>query len=237
MKIAYVFTATGKYSKFIDELVTSGIKNFFPNDESKFIVFTDSEPKDYGDKVIYVYQEKLGWPLDTLKRYHLINSIQNLLSDFDYILYGNANMIFLEEITNEILPTGEEDNGLCAVVHPSYYKTHKTMFTYERNPNSTAFVDHHKEGDTYYQGCFFGGKTKEFLKMSKILQDKIQIDLDNNFIAVWWDESHMNKYFIDVKPKPIHPGYSYPENDSIPYDKKILQLNKHNHGGHDKLRG
>lgn len=167
MKIAYVFTATGKYSKFIDELVTSGIKNFFPNDDSKFIIFTDSEPKDYGDKVIYVYQEKLGWPLDTLKRFHLINSIENILSDFDYIFYGNANMKFLEEITNEILPNSEDDNGLCAVVHPSYYNTDKRSFTYERNPNSTAFVDYFKEGGHLLSRLFFWWKNRRIFKYVK----------------------------------------------------------------------
>ena len=162
MKIAYVFTATGKYSKFIDELVTSGIKNFFPNDDSKFIIFTDSEPKDYGDKVIYVYQEKLGWPLDTLKRFHLINSIENILSDFDYIFYGNANMKFLEEITNEILPNSEDDNGLCAVVHPSYYNTDKRSFTYERNPTQPHLLTILKRGTPTIKVVFLVEKQKNF---------------------------------------------------------------------------
>ena len=41
----------------------------------------------------------------------------------------------------------------------------------------------------YYQGCFQGGTVKNFLKITEVLSTNIQKDLNNNYIAEWWDES------------------------------------------------
>lgn len=232
MKISYIFTATGKYSKFIPGLVESGINNFFPEYDTDFIVFTDSDeyriPKLKTCKV-----EKMGWPYDTLYRFHLIDQINHILNS-DYLFYGNANMIFNSKITEDILPTDSYD--MVASIHPCFYNENRRNYPYDRNPSSTAFVHYGEEGENYFQGCFFGGEKESFIKMSKEIKKNIDADLQNNVIALWHDESHMNKYFIKNPPKALHSGYVYPENMNIPFDKKIIQLDKNNHGGHGYLR-
>lgn len=235
MKIAYIFTATGKYSRFIDEVVKSGTEKFFSKEHVDFIVFTDDV--SYKDKYVNlktVFQEKLGWPYDTLMRFHLINRIKEELN-YDYIFFGNANISFFSNVSYEILPENG-DNGLVGTAHPLQNKQPKELFSYERSKNSLAYVPHGDEIETYYQGCFFGGERNSFLKMVHELKNNIQIDLKNNVIPIWWDESHMNRYFIDNRPKTLHSGYAYPESIKIDHEPKIIQLDKTKFGGHDFLR-
>lgn len=235
MKIGYIFTATGKYSMFIDEVVNSGTKNFFPKENVEFIVFTDDT--SYINKyknLRVVNQQKLGWPHDTLMRFQLMDNIKDTL-DHDYLFFGNANMSFYSEVSYEMLPE-KDSNGLVGSAHPMQNQQPKEYFSYERSSESLAYVPIGGEGDCYYQGCFFGGERNAFLKMVVELKNRVQIDLDNDVIAVWHDESHMNRYFIDNKPKTLHSGYAYPESIHIDFEPKIIQLDKRKFGGHNFLR-
>ena len=65
------------------------------------------------------------------------------------------------------------------------------------------------------------------------LATNVNRDLHKNHIAVWHDESHLNRYFIDHPPKTLSPSYSYPERLKLPFPKIILALDK-NHG---EMRG
>ena len=53
-------------------------------------------------------------------------------------------------------------------------------------------------------------------------------DMQKNLIAVWHDESHLNRYLISHqdKVKTLLPSYCYPESWNLPYPKKILALDK-----------
>ena len=52
-------------------------------------------------------------------------------------------------------------------------------------------------------------------------------DFDNNIIAVWHDESHINRYFIDHKPTVVlTPSYCYPGAAYIPFHKRLVALDK-----------
>jgi len=229
MKIVYVTIATGNYKIFIDELISSGTVNFFPNCETDFIILTDSE-EHLANKlpnVKFIEQKRLGFPYDTLKRYHLINQLNDQLElDYDYLFFGNVNMVFNEPVTETILPT-EHQNGLVGVAHPGYYNTNPQQHPYERNAQSTAYIAFGQEGSTYYQGCFFGGDRMSFLKMTEVLQNRVDVDLDNGIIALWWDESHLNKYFIKNPPKKLDPGYAYADAyDISQFRRMITQLDK-----------
>ncbi|NQZ13238.1 MAG: hypothetical protein HRT94_00240, partial [Alphaproteobacteria bacterium] len=46
-----------------------------------------------------------------------------------------------------------------------------------------------EEGEKYYAGGFNGGSTKEFLKMSEVIADRVTKDLENDVIALWHDVS------------------------------------------------
>ena len=63
--------------------------------------------------------------------------------------------------------------------------------------------------------------------MAKIITENIYQDLKNNIIAIWHDESHLNRFYIDNKPTLIlSPSYCYPESWNLPYKKRLLALDK-----------
>ncbi len=47
----------------------------------------------------------------------------------------------------------------------------------------------------YFPGGFNGGSSSEFLKMSKIISNNIDIDYSNGIMTPWHDQSHMNRIF------------------------------------------
>jgi hypothetical protein len=254
MKIGIIFIATGKYYIFTKDLVESFEKFFLPNHEKKYFVFTDNNDPDVkGDNIHYIIKEKEEWPFDSLNRFKNIYENKDLFSDIDFIFFTNANMKALQLINDEILP--DENYDFSAVIHPGYFMDKNEGFPYERNPSSLAYIPY-GEGESYYQGCFFGGRKSEFIKMCDVIAENTKEDLDNDIIASVIDESHMNKYLIDKRVMPISPVYAYPEqiligktkNDNSDYSKCIsylelskkdpimIQIDKRLFGGHDFLR-
>lgn len=223
MKIGILIIATGKYTKFIPPLYKSIKKHFFKKEDVNLFVFTDGNIPE-NEKIIKIYQEHLGWPHATLKRFEIFNKHKEILSKMDYLFYCDADMLFVSDVNKEILPE-KDSNGLVGVIHPGFYNKNKSLYTYERNEKSLAYISFN-EGEMYYAGGFNGGTSESFLKMSKNLSNNIQKDLENNIIAVWHDESHLNRYFIDNIPKKLSPSYCYPESWNLPFDKKLLALDK-----------
>jgi len=81
----------------------------------------------------------------------------------------------------------------------------------------------------YFAGGFNGGSKNGFLKMAKEIDKNIDIDFNNGVVAIWHDESHMNRYFINNPPTIIlSPSYCYGELMNIPFEKKLLSLDKNN---------
>ena len=225
-KIGLLVIATGKYDEFIPPLFKSMKKHFFKDHDVTMFVFSDKEmPKK--DGLVHISQQHEGWPYATLKRYHVFDNSKDVLSNMDYLFYCDADMLFVSDVGEEILP--DELHNLVGTLHPGFYQGNRG--TYESNYYSLAFVSK-DEGQFYFAGGFNGGTSDAFLKMSSILRNRIDDDLKNNIIAVWHDESHLNRYFVDNSPKVISPSYCYPENWNLPFEKKILALNKN----HNQIR-
>lgn len=221
MKIGILYICTGKYVEFYEEFMKS-LDKFLPGTEKTVFVFTDSEKIQDGiPGQVKIYQKKLGWPYDTLMRYHMFLTQKDLLLKMDYLFFFNANMIINSVITEEdILPSKDED--LVAVLHSSFVNSRGTFETRE---SSTAYLADN-EGQYYYQGCLNGGSSNNFIKMCETLKTNIDIDLENKIIAVWHDESHMNCYMDKKNIKKLHPGFSYPEFLNLNYDKRIIMIEK-----------
>lgn len=236
MKIGILYICTGKYDVFWNDFHQSAEEFLMPDTEKHYFVFTDSTQIQSDSRVHKIYQERLGWPKDTLMRFHLFLTIEDQLKQMDYLFFFNANYTFIKKITSEeLLPAGN-DNYLTGQIHPvAYYKKRKD-YNYETNPTSTACVNEN-EGTYYFAGGLIGGRTTEFLKMCHQLKNNIDKDFENDIVAVWHDESHINKYFSVTEPKKLHPGYCYPQNWYLPFEQKTLLLDKNKLGGHAFLRG
>ncbi|MFR1956046.1 family 6 glucosyltransferase [Phocaeicola coprophilus] len=238
MNIGILYIAIGKYNIFFKDFYNSSEKFFFQHANKHYYVFTD-QPHILSltnSNISIFYQENKGWPYNTLMRFHMFNSIKEKLNNEDYLFFFNANAMFLQKVDDEILPDAKE-NYLVSAMHPGFLNKAKIEFPYERNEKSTAFIPNSK-GTHYFQGCFFGGKTQNFLELTQQCMQNIDVDFNNNIIAIWHDESHLNSYFTQHPPKVLNSSYIYPEDKPIKgLTPIILMRDKKKYGGHDFLRG
>ncbi|MBY0476810.1 MAG: hypothetical protein K2Q24_04125 [Chitinophagaceae bacterium] len=236
-KVAILYICTGNYVIFWENFYKSFSRHFLPGYQKKYFVFTESNDASLqtANDVRVIYQKKLGWPYDTLYRFRMFYSIDEQLKDFDYIFFFNANMICLQDIDDRILPNEQE--RLVVVKHPGFFDKDRSLFTYETNPQSLAYIPDDK-GEYYFMGGFNGGIGKYYRELIKTLKENIDYDLQTNkLIAIWHDESHLNRYMLDRSPKILSPAYGYPEGVELPFEQKIIILDKNRFGGHNAMRG
>lgn len=242
MRIGILYICTGKYEIFWKDFYLSAERYFMTHDlcTREYYVFTDS-PLLYGEQenkhIHRIEQENLGWPDNTLKRFHIFLKIkQQLEQETDFLFFCNANLLFKSPIGSEILPQ-TESNGLVGTLHPGFYNSSNKEFTYERRLNSTAYIPE-GTGQHYYAGGFSGGRTKEYLQLCETIKSWVDTDESNNIVAIWHDESQINKYFLNNPPLTLPPSYLYPEGWSIPFEEKVMirDKSKKEYGGHKFLR-
>jgi histo-blood group ABO system transferase len=227
MKICILNIATNKYIQFVEQLLESVEENFLNGHDISVLVFTNHEIEEVSDNVKISQIEHEPWPIPTLKRYHYFVKEKDFISQFDYCFYMDVDMRIEDKVGDEIL------GDLVATQHPGFWFKDKSQFSYERRPESTAFVSA-DEGKMYYAGGFNGGKPENFLKMSQTIVDNVEKDFENGLVAVWHDESHMNRYLINNPPTiELTPSYCYPEAArinpggwNVPFDAKIVALEK-----------
>lgn len=221
-EIGVCIMATGKYAQFAENFISSARKHFCNSHRVKYFVFTDQLITPAND-IVRIEQKRLGWPYDTLMRFHIYYNNRHHMKNCDFIYAIDADMQFISDVENEVL------TDRVAVQHFGFVGLRGT---YETRKKTMARVSS-REGSIYYCGGVYGGRKKEFIKLCKTIRKNIDIDLSRNYIARWHDESHLNRYFIDHPPTTtLTPSYCYPENWSLPFEKKLLALDKN----HQEMR-
>jgi histo-blood group ABO system transferase len=201
MKIALLVIATNKYIKFTYPLWESVQKYFLKGHEVDMFVFTNQDEIPAGTKK--VYQDHFPFPYPTLMRYHIFTKNKEHYKDYDAHFYCDADMLFLDHVGNEVL------KDTVVTLHPGYYASPRQAYTYETRPESTAYVAPN-EGSYYFAGGFNGGF--KYLEVAEKITKMIDKDAERGLVAVWHDESYLNRYFIDNKPSLIlDPSYCYPD--------------------------
>ncbi len=251
--IAILYIATGRYITFWDEFYPAMEKYFLPNYKKTYFIFTDDTTKVFPDNVVRVYQEHREWPNIVVNKYAFFYGVSDKLSKFDYIFYFNGNLIPQRIVGDEVIPSQKQK--LMFTQHPAFYcgatLCSARSLTYERNSKSTAFIPFN-EGKYYVMAGFWGGRTKDVLTMIKILKKRTDIDTARGVIAIWHDESHLNRYLIDYEKKGgnpliLDPRYAVPEEalfHSLIYSKLgdfikdpyMIILDKSRRGGHGWFR-
>lgn len=225
MRIAILYICTGEYSFFWKVFYLTFKMYFLKKSEVHFFVFSDNNKLDYIDNedVHFKQINKLEWPYSTLFRFHTFLTVEEDIRCYDYCFFFNSNMMCIQNIMeDEFLPL---KNDLLVVKHARCYEE-KRAGSWERNVDSTAYVTPGKER-IYVWGGVNGGKASAFMDMSVELVRRIDEDLKRDIIAVWHDESHINRYIIDFPDyRLLDISYCYPEGWLFPFEQKIMLLDK-----------
>jgi len=207
VNVGIIFIGTAGYRKFFDGFYEGIEKNFLRKFEKNYVVFTDdvSDSTFKRERVSLHQIEHAKWPFITLHRFKFINQARDRLLDFDYVFFVDADLWCIDEVGEEVL------DELVGVQHPGFIGK---IGTFETDTRSLANIfDGYYDLSNYWQGCLWGGKSTEFVKMVEELEAKVDEDYEKGIVAVWHDESHMNKYFLQRKSsvKTLHPGFAQPQ--------------------------
>jgi hypothetical protein len=234
-KILLNLIATNKYISFLDVICPSIEDLFFPGCEVTVLVHTNLDLPDDLDRYSRINFSKNhidheNWPFTTLKRFHYFLESKDLLSQQDYCFYIDVDSKFIKSITESLLP----ESGMVGTIHPCLFDGPGTP---DRNPNCLAYIPF-GSNNRYFCGGFFGGSSDKFIEMSEKIKNNIDQDLSNDIIALWHDESHLNRYFFDNPPSKIldHP-FAVAENLTQEQESSgVMFLDKSTRGGHDFFR-
>jgi hypothetical protein len=226
-KLAIVTIATGKYyDLFFRDFEASVLDKLAPGCEIKIYCFTDHQGPAGAATEIHPARH-MGWPFDTLLRFHLMASILDRLMMHDFILYMDSDMTAQAAIDPVLL-----SNDLVAVCHPGFLQN-PCAATFEKDSMESAFVPQYKRIE-YVQGCFWGGQPFAFKELLLVLTKKIDEDLARSKIPVWHDESYLNWYLADHAFLPLSPAYAFPEEN---YNLPIQPIVLHRVKQHKTARG
>ena len=127
---------------------------------------------------------------DTLYRYHYILEQEGaLLSDTDVVYYLDVDLRVVQRIRLfEVAPL--KHRPLVAVRH----MLQDGRGTPESRPESRAYMEPGAPRLCYFAGGLVGGRTEEFVEMAEGIRAAIDEDDGREVVAIWHDESHLNKY-------------------------------------------
>lgn len=253
-KVAMLFICLNQpYWEFAKEAIQGAKRFFLPGHETDYFLWSDIPTKDTPteirlepeaakraiESVNYIHDEKItvfptepvDWPYPTLMRYHLFLQQEWKLKDYDYVFYCDVDMLWNDIVGDEIL--GEK---LTVARHPMYALRQGLTPPTEPNPESSAYIkkegiiENNKFNPVYGAGGFQGGTTEYFIKSMKEMRQKVDEDSARNYIAIWNDESHWNKYLFE-HPEEISvilsPSYVYPDSLIDEYYTKVWGRNYH----------
>lgn len=234
MKVAVIFIGTAKYLEFLPGYYEKAERNLFPGVDKQYFVFTDGELEGLPENITFIPQEHLPFPYITLYRFDIINRALHMMEDCTHLLFLDADTQVVNTV--EFDEVFVEDKPLTGVHHPCHalgMNPHKEFpGAFETNPNSLAHVTPADDTSMYWQGCVWGGIMDHAIELVKELDRRTKVDESNGVIAVWHDESQINKYFIERK-NLVHTmdcHYAYPEifASAMPSEPKIVHLAKEN---------
>ena len=230
--IGMLYLCTGPYKLFWEDYYNSFEKNFLLDYEKHYYVYAeafDQGLEKYKDveNVTLIHIDAMPWPLITLLRFRYFLIVEDELKKHDYLMFSNANIVCDTVVTaEEFLPNEADGQEMSYCQHPGYWKTQKYNKPYDRNKKSNAYIPYNC-GKDYVIGAMFAGRTDAFLRMTHVLNDRIEDDLKRNVIARWHDESQLNRYIVGkTNYKLLSPSYCYPVGFELPVERKISGVSK-----------
>ena len=196
--IGWLVIGTNRYRDLAIRCLSTIRANYNGALSPRYLLFTD-QPKACS----HDWVEHEQFPGISLQRYRHFHRHASRLASCTYLFYVDADMEFVE--------VGDELLGKRLVVqHPAFVNTPAVDCPFDRNPACRASIPSEHQGP-YFQNCFQGGESAEFLRMSRRLARRIRADLRRGVMPLWHDESHMNRYMVEHPP----PGCSIPATPSL----------------------
>jgi glycosyltransferase involved in cell wall biosynthesis/SAM-dependent methyltransferase len=224
LRVGLILIATAKYNKFVQDIIASADKNFLTNQIVRYYLLTDAPDQEIASsrQIIRIPIEHKPFPFASMDRFsHFIHNFDQL-SNEEFLYYVDVDCKFVDTVSTEII------GDLVGVEHCGYYK-HPETGTYETNPKSVFYVENASQKyKHYFGGGFSGGRSGEYLDLSRWCMDMINQDVANGIMPLWNDETALNRYFLDHEPSVIlSPSYHYPESNLEHYKAKWGYENIH----------
>ncbi|XP_063288857.1 histo-blood group ABO system transferase-like [Pelobates fuscus] len=221
VRIGLATFAIKKYVVFLKNFIETAEKFFMVGYKVNYYILTDrvEEVRQYNFKLgegrqLFILKSPTykRWQDICFRRMEMIRNYtrDRFINEVDYLAVADIDSVFMDDVGVESL------SDLFGTIHFGFFNASRQQFTYERRPESRAYIPL-DEGDFYYAAGYFGGTTEEIYKLTNYCHDGIMADKKKNIEAIWHEESHLNKYFIYYKPtKLLSPEYLWSNYMDIP---------------------
>lgn len=140
---------------------------------------------------------RAGWPDASSRRYEVILEHWSELGG-EWVFLIDADSRVQGAVGREILA-----DGLTVTTHPGFPPdTPADGCPYSRDPASLAYVPP-GHGRQYHPGAFVGGSREAFGALAGTLTRWADDDRSRGVAPVWYDESYLNKYLLEVEPPAL----------------------------------
>ena len=236
-EIGIVSVATREYIHYWKNMVQSSLNTTSESISFKFYVFTDQvdEVLEFNKSNTFTIEciqiGSLGWPDATLLRYSLISEHKHLLLE-KHLMYLDADMLFIDHFEDDLFEKFAKSE-MMLVKHPGFFRPRhfkKVQFyftniktflsdlsmylrvgglgSWEISKASAAYVPRQKR-QTYFCGGIWMAQRDIFLNFCDLLQRRVNLDLANDYIAIWHDESHLNWWAANNPKQSLLPKYCF----------------------------
>lgn len=181
-------------------------------------MFDSARDRFFAGRAEFVELESTpGWPKLCRDRLsHILANRRKIRGQFLFMV--DADLLFEGPVDEEIVA-----DGITATLHPVQNTLPPDRMTYERNPDSAAYVPF-GEGGRYYVGGIVGGTRAAFFDLCA--QMDAMCKADGDFTPIWQDESYLNRILIDHPPAlELDQRYCAWWNHRVP-DARIRALDK-----------
>jgi hypothetical protein len=238
LKIGILTIATGHYLKYWCEMIASAELNLNGSGhEICFHVFTERHKeveeltRDFRSFEIKSHEiPGYGWPEATLFRYKIIEKFRSHFQE-DVLMHLDADMLVRADFLKTI-EFNELVGGIGLVAHPGFWRptrargrmylqnpkmlisdirrliTYGSLGSWETRKQSSAYV-RRSNRQQYVCGGFWLGMRNEFLSLVTNCAEQVEYDDAREMIAVWHDESHLNRWAAENMFTLLTPAYCY----------------------------
>jgi len=238
--IAIFSVATNVYFEYWKEMVISADKHLFNENTKNFHVFTNHSIDSSFEKQlssqsrIHIHRiPDLQWPLATLNRYKFISEYGPNIDD-DVFMHLDADMIVVPNRDHNVYNFLKEKQ-ISLVRHPGYWRVNAPMRSrfylsfpkfilkdfwawsklggigaWSTNRESHAYVQR-KNRNKYFCGAVWFGEKNEILSFANQLANLTELDLHQDSVPEWNDESYLNLWATKNTFTEIDPSFCYAE--------------------------